>query len=341
MNKILKNKLFEHIDKFKESKILVVGDIILDEYIWGMANRRSPEAPVPVLQVKRKTYLLGGAANVANNIAAMGAKAILAGVIGEDPYSSVVLDMLKKSHVDTQFVIKDKTRPTTVKTRLIAQNNRHLARVDSESLEPIGDELSKTIYENIEKVVDEVDLIILSDYIISVLSAKLIKDVVKLANRHDKTVLMDPKGQDFAKYSGVDVLVPNMEEALIATKSCADKPIKKIATALRKIADKVIITRSANGVYYFDGADEINLDSFSVDVVDATGAGGSFVAMLGLTLAASGFDYAESIEMANYAAAAAVRKVGTFAIKPVQLKEIIEVAYNNSLKGAKTKKAAK
>lgn len=184
-------------------------------------------------------------------------------------------------------------------------------------------------------------MIILSDYIISVLSAKLIKDVVKLANRHDKTVLMDPKGQDFAKYAGVDVLVPNIEEALIATKSSPDKPVKKIATALRKIADKVIITRSANGVYYFDGADEINLGSFSVEVVDATGAGGSFVAMLGLTLAASGFDYAESIEMANYAAAAAVRKVGTFAIKPVQLKEIIEVAYNNSVKGAKPKKAAK
>ena len=150
MNKILKNKLFEHIDKFKESKILVVGDIILDEYIWGMANRRSPEAPVPVLQVKRKTYLLGGAANVANNIAAMGAKAILAGVIGEDPYSSVVLDMLKKSHVDTQFVIKDKTRPTTVKTRLIAQNNKHLARVDNESLEKVSDSISKQIFENIE-----------------------------------------------------------------------------------------------------------------------------------------------------------------------------------------------
>ena len=108
VHKTLKNKFFEHIDKFKESKILVVGDIILDEYLWGMTNRRSPEAPVPVLQVKRKTYLLGGAANVANNIAAMGAKAILAGVIGDDLYSGVVLDMLKKSHIDAQFVLKDK-----------------------------------------------------------------------------------------------------------------------------------------------------------------------------------------------------------------------------------------
>ena len=114
MNKTLKNKFFQHIDKCKDSKILVVGDIILDEYLWGMANRRSPEAPVPVLQVKRKTYLLGGAANVANNIAAMGAKAILAGVIGDDLYRSVVLDMLKKSKIDSEFVLIDKTRPTTV-----------------------------------------------------------------------------------------------------------------------------------------------------------------------------------------------------------------------------------
>ena len=219
MDKTLKNKLLELISKFNEAKILVVGDIILDEYLWGLANRLSPEAPVPVLEVKRKTYLLGGAANVANNIAAMGAKSIICGVIGDDLYSSVVMDLLKKNKVDTEFVIKDKTRPTTVKTRLIAQNNKHLARVDSESLDLISAEISKKIYENIEKVIDDVDLIILSDYIISVFSAKLIKEIVKLANRHDKTILMDPKGQDFSKYAGVDILVPNMEEALIATKS--------------------------------------------------------------------------------------------------------------------------
>ena len=192
MNKSLKNKLTELISKFDEAKILVVGDIILDEYLWGMANRLSPEAPVPVLEVKRKTYLLGGAANVANNIAAMGAKAILSGVIGDDLYSGVVLELLKKNKIDTSFVLKDKTRPTTVKTRLIAQNNKHLARVDNESLEPVSAEITKKIYSHIEKVIDEVDLIFFSDYIMSVLSAKLIKDILKLANRHDKTVLMDP-----------------------------------------------------------------------------------------------------------------------------------------------------
>lgn len=330
MDKALKNKLFELIEKFNEAKILVVGDIILDEYLWGMANRLSPEAPVPVLEVKRKTHLLGGAANVANNIAAMGGKAILAGVIGDDIYSSVVLDLLKKSKINTDYVLKDKTRPTTVKTRLIAQNNRHLARVDNESLDLISNDVSKKLYESVEKIIDDVDLIILSDYVISVLSAKLIKDIVKLANCHDKTVIMDPKGQDFSKYDGVDVLVPNMEEALIATKSSKDKPIKKIATTLRKIADKVIITQSANGVYYFDGADELNLDAIPTEVVDATGAGGSFVAMLGLGLVGSNFNYEESIHLANYAAAAAVKKVGTFAVKPVHLKELINVSYNNS-----------
>lgn len=330
MDKALKNKLYSLISKFNEAKILVVGDIILDEYLWGMANRLSPEAPVPVLEVKRKTYLLGGAANVANNISAMGAQAMLCGVIGDDLYSGVLLDLLKKNKINTDFVIKDKTRPTTVKTRLIAQNNKHLARIDNESLDSISSEVSKHVFENVEQVIDDIDLIILSDYVISVLGAKLIKDIVKLANRHDKIVLMDPKGQDFSKYEGVDILVPNMEEALIATKSSRTKPVKKIAEALRKIADKVIITQSSNGVYYYDGADEINLDSFSTDVVDATGAGGSFVALLGLGLIVSDFNYSESIHLANYAAAAAVRKVGTFAVKPVQLKEIIDVAYNNA-----------
>lgn len=335
MDKSLKNKLFELIDKFKESRILVVGDIILDEYQWGMATRRLSGTTAPVLEVKRKTHLLGGAANVANNISAMGAKAVLCGVIGDDIYSEFVLNMLKKSHIDSDYVVKDKTRPTTVKTRLIAQNNKHIARVDNESLEPVSKDISKKIYDSVEKAIDDIDIIVLSDYSISLFSVELIKDIVKLANRHDKTVIMDPKGQDFSKYEGVDVLVPNTEEALIATKSSKDKPIKLIATALRKYADKVIITRSANGVYYYDGADEINLDSLSIDVVDATGAGGSFVAMLALSLAVSGFNYSESVELANYAAAAAVRKVGTYAVKPVQLKEIIEVAYNN----AKARKA--
>ena len=339
MDKTLKTKLFEHISNFKNAKILVVGDIILDEYLWGMANRRSPEAPVPVLQVKRKTYLLGGAANVANNIAEMGATAILSGVIGDDLYSGVVLDMLAKNNVNCDFVFKDNSRPTTVKIRLIAQNNKHLARVDNESLELISSEFSEKIFASVEKIIDEVDLVILSDYIISVLSAELIADIVKLANRHDKTIIMDPKGQDFSKYQGVDVLVPNYDEALIATKSSSSKPIQKIASQLRKIADKVIITRSQNGVYYYDGVDELTLSSYNVGVVDATGAGGAFVAMLALGLAVSGFNYNEAIVLANCAAAAAVRKVGTFAIGHIQLKEIIEVAYNNSFNTPKSQKA--
>ena len=124
---------------------------------------------------------------------------------------------------------------------------------------------------------------------------------------------------------------------MIATKSDRTKPVKKIATALRKIADKVIITRSSNGVYYYDGADELKLEAFSTDVVDATGAGGSFVALLGLGLIGSNFDYNEAIHLANYAAAAAVRKVGTFAVRPVELKEIINVAYNNSVNSGAAK----
>lgn len=339
MDKTLKTKLFEHISNFKNAKILIVGDIILDEYLWGMTNRRSPEAPVPVLQVNRKTYLLGGAANVANNVAEMGATAILAGVIGDDLYSSVVLDMLGKNNINCDFVFKDKSRPTTVKTRLIAQNNKHLARVDNESLELISSEFSEKIFASVEKIIDEVDLVILSDYIISVLSSELIANIVKLANRHDKTIIMDPKGQDFSKYQGVDVLVPNYEEALIATKSASTKPIQKIASELRKMADKVIITRSQNGVYYYDGVDELTLASYNVGVVDATGAGGAFVAMLALGLAVSDFNYKEAIELANCAAAAAVRKIGTFAIGHVHLKEIIEVAYNNSLSSSKSQKA--
>lgn len=332
VDKALKNSLNELIENFEKAKILVIGDIILDEYLWGKTNRYSPEAPVPILEVKRKTYLPGGAANVANNIASLGAKVYLAGVLGTDLYCGVISDLLKKHKINSDFVINDPSRPTTVKTRLIAQNNKHLARVDNETDEPVSAEIQKQIYKNLEKVIDEVDLIILSDYVKGVLTGKLVKDIVKLANRHDKTILMDPKGQDFSKYSGVDILVPNMDEALIATKSSRIRPIKEIAADLRKIclADKVIITMSADGAYYYDGIDEIVMESYSTEVYDATGAGDTFVATLGLALAVSGMDYEKSLMLANYAAAVAVKKVGTFAIKPVQIKELVKVAYNNS-----------
>lgn len=332
MNKALKNTLYSLVEKFQDAKILVVGDIILDEYLWGKANRLSPEAPVPILEVKNKTYLPGGAANVANNIASLGAKVYLAGVIGKDMYCELLKKLFADSKIDSDFVITDSSRPTTVKTRLIAHNNKHLARVDNEVDTPVSDKISKTIFNNIEKIIDEIDLIILSDYIKGVLTPELIKEIVKLANRHDKMILMDPKGQDFSKYSGVDILVPNINESLIATKSAPSRPIKEIAAELRKVclADKVVITMSDEGAYYYDGIDEINLKSYSTEVYDATGAGDTFVATLGLGLVVSGFNYEQALALANYAAAVAVRKVGTFSIKPVQLKEIIKVAYNNA-----------
>lgn len=332
MDKALKNTLYSQIEKFQDAKILVAGDIILDEYLWGKANRLSPEAPVPILEVKNKTYLPGGAANVANNLASLGAQVYLCGVIGDDIYCELLLKLLDANKINRDFVVKDSTRPTTVKTRLIAHNNKHLARVDNEVDTPVSAKISKTIFSYIEKVIDDIDLIILSDYIKGVLSEDLIKEIVKLANRHDKTILMDPKGQDFSKYSGVDILVPNINESLIATKSAPNRPLKEIAADLRKVclADKVVITLSDEGAYYYDGIDEINLKSYSTEVYDATGAGDTFVATFGLSLVVSDFNYEQALTLANYAAAVAVRKVGTFAIKPVQLKEIIKVAYNNS-----------
>lgn len=337
MNKTLKNALFSLIENFKSAKILVVGDIILDEYLWGKANRLSPEAPVPVLEVKNKTYLPGGAANVANNLTSLGATVYLAGVIGKDIYQSLLLDLLDKSKINRDFVLVDKNRPTTVKTRLIAHNNKHLARVDHETDAPISADLTKKILADITSKIDEIDLIILSDYIKGVLTPELIKNIVSLAKKHKKVILMDPKGQDFSKYSGVGILVPNINEALIATKSPAERPLKEISEELRKVtkADKIVITLSDEGAYYFDGKDEINLKSYSTEVYDATGAGDTFVATLGLSLVTSEFNYEQAMNMANYAAAVAVRKVGTFAIKPVQLKEIIEVAYNNANFGVK------
>ena len=319
-----KQDLFRIIDNFKGKNILVVGDIILDEYIWGKASRLSPEAPVPVLEVKHKTHVAGGASNVANNICTLGGNAYLCGVLGNDLYFNILKNIFDSNKINSDMIIKDETRPTTVKTRLIAHNNQQLARVDSESRNAISQNTIDRIIEKLEQNISKIDLIICSDYSKGVLQKELIEKIIKLANKNGIKVLVDPKGLDFSKYYGVNYITPNLSEAYGATKSETSRELVDVAKDLMQItgAENVMITLSEDGVYSYDGEDEITMPAVSSEVYDVTGAGDTFLSAFSLAIV-SDADIQSALALANYAAGVAVRKVGTTAVTTKQIKEII------------------
>ena len=319
-----RNSLFNIIDNFKNKNILVIGDIILDEYIWGKASRLSPEAPVPVLEVKHKTHVAGGASNVANNICTLGGNAYLCGVLGNDLYFDILKNIFNNNKINSDMIIKDESRPTTVKTRLIAHNNQQLARVDSESRTAISSKTIDRIIEQVENNISKVDLIICSDYSKGVLQKELIEKIITIANKNGVKILVDPKGLDFSKYYGVNYITPNLSEAYGATKSESTRELNDVARDLMQItgADNVMITLSEDGVYSYDGSKEITMPAVSSEVYDVTGAGDTFLSAFSLAIV-SDADIESALALANYAAGVAVRKVGTTAVTTAQLKDII------------------
>ena len=334
MSVLTKEILYKTIDNFENLNILVIGDIILDEYVWGKASRLSPEAPVPVLEVKHRTYVAGGASNVANNITSLGAKAMLCGVLGDDAYYDVLQDIFQKNTINSELIVKDVIRPTTVKTRLIAHNNQQLARIDNEVKTPISNNLIDTIIKKIQAVIDKVDLIICSDYSKGVLQDNLIQRLVEISKDKKIYILADPKGLDFTKYKGVNYITPNLNEAYGATKSDYNRNIKEVANDLKNIteADNIIITLSEDGVYSYDGKAELKIPAVSSEVYDVTGAGDTFLATFALSLIASK-DIKIALTLANFAAGVAVRKVGTTAVKVSQLKNIINSQFDEYISG--------
>ena len=322
-----KESLFNIIDKYNEFNILVIGDIILDEYIWGKATRLSPEAPVPVLDVKKHSYILGGAANVANNIAALKGKITLCGIIGDDIYGKELTDILNKTGIDSSCLILDTERPTTVKTRLIAHNHQQLARVDREQRTPIDKSNEEKIATIVLKKIDSVDLIVLSDYAKGVLTHSLCKNIIKIAQNYKKPVLVDPKGLDFTKYAGATIITPNRHEAETATKSPMDTSPEKLANALYETLniENILITLGEDGILlYNEGGEITRIPAVTSEVYDVTGAGDSLLSALALSIPASGNNLEASIALGNYSAGVAVRKIGTTTVSPDELKNIIK-----------------
>ena len=311
----------------KSPKILVIGDLMIDHYLWGSCERISPEAPVQVINVGDESVVLGGAGNVINNLNALGAQVDVISVIGNCETSGKLKALLANIKVNTKYLITQNKRITTKKTRIIS-SQQQVVRYDHESTDEISDESQKSILASFEKLVSNYDAVLLSDYGKGVLTIELTQSLIAIANDKNIKVLVDPKGLDYSKYRGSYLLTPNKKEASEATKIniTDDASLTKAITQLKTEydLDVSLITLSEQGVAIYDNKLRVH-PTVSREVFDVTGAGDTVLASLGFALAC-GYKIDAAVEFANLAAGVVVGKIGS-AI--ATLNEIIE--YESSL----------
>jgi D-beta-D-heptose 7-phosphate kinase/D-beta-D-heptose 1-phosphate adenosyltransferase len=294
--------------------ILVVGDLMIDRYIMGSATRLSPEAPVPVVNVKNETATLGGAGNVVQNLVTLGAKVSIAGMIGNDAGGQQVIEILQNDGVETETLVKDVTRPTTVKTRVLVGSHQ-LVRIDRETTNPISVELENQLVKKFESVIENKDIIIFSDYNKGLFAPSLTQRLIKIANQHQKKVIVDPKGLNYEKYSGAFIIKPNRKELAEAAKVegiKTNEDIQKAAEIILKQtnATYLIVTLSEDGMAIISKDSTQLLSVKATEVFDVTGAGDTVIATIAYFLAA-GFSIEEACELANHAAAIVIRHIGS------------------------------
>lgn len=309
-------------------KILVVGDLILDKYLWGTSDRISPEAPVQVINVESDSTLLGGAGNVANNLKALGADVGLISVIGMCETSKEVKNLLTKIGVDTTYLITENERLTSRKSRIIA-SQQQVVRYDIESKKEIDVESQKKVLDIFKKIVSFYDIVLLSDYGKGIFSFKLTQSLISISNKNNIKILIDPKGLDYSKYKGAYLLTPNKKEASQATniEIIDDNTLNKALLQLKEDCnlDLSLITLSDEGVALFDNELKI-FPTVSREVFDVTGAGDTVLASLGFALSCGEkIDFA--IKFANLASGVVVSKIGS---ATASMDEIIE--YESGLK---------
>lgn len=297
----------------KSPKILVIGDLMIDHYVWGSCERISPEAPVQVVDVKNESNRLGGACNVAHNLIALNAQVFVCGVVGNDDTGLWLGDKLESIGVDISYLFVDTSRPTTKKTRVIIANQQVL-RIDRESKAPIDSSIQIDIMQRLHAVLDEVDCIIISDYGKGLLNDELTQFVITYAKKKSKFVLCDPKGKDYSKYRGATLLTPNKKEAELATDiiiSNEESLIRAGMTLKNKCQlDISLITLSEDGIGIFANDAMERIPTRAKEVYDVTGAGDTVIAALGFALS-SGCDILQACEFANAAAVVVVGKVGS------------------------------
>jgi rfaE bifunctional protein kinase chain/domain len=294
--------------------ILVIGDLMIDHYIWGDATRLSPEAPVPIVNVKSESTTLGGAANVAQNLVSLGAKVTLAGVIGNDIAGGQLIDILNAEGIATNTIIKDDSRPTTLKTRVLAGSHQ-LVRVDREVTDAISKELEDELVGKLKDSIANVDIVLFSDYNKGLFSPQLTQRLIEVAKSKQKKVIVDPKGLNYAKYKGVYLIKPNRKEVMEAAKVEKLKTIQDLQEAAKSIfaqtdTEYLVVTLSEEGMVILSQSGYKSLPVKATEVFDVTGAGDTVLATIAYFIA-SGLSVEDACELANHAAAIVIRHVGS------------------------------
>ena len=308
--------------------VLCIGDLMLDEFVYGEVSRISPEAPAPVIAVQRSEINVGGAGNVARNIASLGARAIFAGLIGEDEAGMRLRAELAKEDRIEAVLVADPGRPTTRKVRFVSEHfSSHMLRADWELAQPAAAAIEQKLIDAILPLLPRADIVLLSDYAKGVLTARVIRNVIDAAKKLGKRVIVDPKSANFAIYRGATLLTPNRKEFAEATRSRADsdKSIADAAEDAMYLADceAMLVTQSEHGMtLVVRGGALIHVPALPVKVRDVSGAGDTVAAMLALSLAA-GADWETALRMATAAAAVAVGKKGTATVTAAELRRKI------------------
>ncbi|HEY8560613.1 MAG TPA: D-glycero-beta-D-manno-heptose-7-phosphate kinase [Pyrinomonadaceae bacterium] len=317
----------EHIDKFSNVKVLIVGDVMLDRYWWGSVTRISPEAPVPVVKLEKMSAAAGGAANVAANVVGLGARPFMFGLVGDDAEGRNLAEILKKNGISADHLLTSSDRQTSVKTRIVA-HSQQVVRVDDETNAPISLDEAERVFQALENILEEADVVIVSDYAKGFLIENLLMRLITTCQSKGKKILIDPKGKDYGKYRGATLLTPNQKEA---TEACgfedfeADLVEKAGKTLLERIAaESVLITQGEKGMSLFEKDGTIHrFEALARKVYDVTGAGDTVIATLAVAIGA-GLNFYEAARIANIAAGLVVEQIGTTAITRAALETALD-----------------
>lgn len=307
---------------FPAATVLVVGDVMLDQFLVGRVTRISPEAPVPIVHFEREENRIGGAANVANNIVALGARASMVGLVGDDDHAAILRTALAARGVDTGGLVADGARPTTRKVRVVTDRHQQVARVDYEKDDEARDEVEAALVERALELAASAGAIVVSDYLKGAVTARLVAELATAARARGVPLLVDPKIPHIGYYAGATLVTPNHHEAEIAAhmRIRTDGDARLAARAFRDRAgcEGVLITRGEHGMWLLDPSTEGALPATAREVADVTGAGDTVIATLALALAA-GATSAEAATLANLAAGVVVGKFGPATVSVEEL----------------------
>ncbi len=317
------SKLVKIVKNFPKIRVLVIGDFILDEFVWGSVDRISPEAPVPVVSVNRETFMPGGALNVAHNIRTLKSQAVPCGIVGRDLWGRMLAKEMRRQGIETGGVIYDSGRRTTLKTRVIA-HSQQVVRFDREDVQEMKKEDSKKVLEFVKQAIPKVDAVIIEDYGKGMITSDLLTMVVREAKKVKKPVLVDPKEKHFDYYKGVTCLTPNRKEAFAAYgRSESGKPVDLLDVG-RSLLDRfeseaVLVTMGEDGMMVFERNGPVTkIPTAAKEVYDVSGAGDTVIAVFSMALAA-GASMREAAVISNYAAGVVVGKIGTATLTPEEL----------------------